>query len=118
MEHDLKAWKCSDGEYVEIVYAATRSRARCVGMGRLDADEYLHVEARRAPEFDHMAPKGPSNQQLFEQFGWHFECDCGGMAEKSSGGAYLQGEFRCVSCVQAIARAALASQDQGGGDRG
>lgn len=98
MREPLKAWKASDGEWVEIVYADTRSRARLRGSGLLDA-EYIDTTARRAPEFDHMAPKGPSQQQLFEQFGWSFECECGRMADQASGGRYAAGALLCDTCA-------------------
>lgn len=102
-----KAWKCDDGDHSAIVYAPTRGQARQRGAGSLDA-EFLDVSARRAPEFDDLAPAGPSDAQLF-QSGWWFECNCGRMAFQADGGEIINGEIVCETCVEAT----RATQHQG-----
>lgn len=98
---ELKAWKCDDGDHSAIVYAPTRGQARQRGAGSLDA-EFLDVSARRAPEFDELAPTGPSDAQLFLRFGWWFECNCGRMAVQADGGDIINGEITCDTCVETL----------------
>lgn len=108
MQTSTKAWKATDGEFTEIVYADKRNLARQRGAGRLDR-EYMEVTAVRAPEFDRYAPTGPTQRELFEEFGWWFECGtCAGMASRDGGARFLEREPVCAVCVE---RAAVATQE-------
>jgi hypothetical protein len=104
-EGALKAWYVGDGdECGEIIYAATRGRARYIGASALDV-EYAEAECRRAPQWDGLAPKGPTHEQLFNS-GWRFLCNCGSGAVAGDGEAdWIDGEAVCHDCVVARERA-------------
>lgn len=107
-----RAWKVTDEEFAEIVYADTRNRARQIGSGRLDRD-YVEVTARRAAEFDGYAPHGPTSRELFDEFGWWFECQtCCGTAAKDSGGSMDSGEATCATCIERAKEATPAALEQ------
>lgn len=53
----MKAWHIFEGDPCEaslLVFAATAARARQMAHknGTWDYEEYIHIRARRAPEFD------------------------------------------------------------------
>jgi hypothetical protein len=78
-----------------IVYAKTNAQARREGSCQFGDGDFHGWECRRAPEFDSMAPHGPSREDLFEH-GWWFECEeCSSHARLDSGGIAIAGGFYC-----------------------
>ena len=95
----FKAYTVSDDEGSVVRYAQHAVVARRDGACELDED-FGYVTCRRAPEFDHFYPHGPSDLQKFEN-GWWFECSfCGSGRACVEGGMYSDGRFFCEGCVE------------------
>lgn len=110
-----RAWKVSNGEFCVVVCTDTRNRARQAGSGQLDC-AYGETTAHRAPEFDGYAPNVPTDAELFDEFGWWFECHtCTGAAYRDSGGRLINGEITCASCIERAEIAGRSALTQEGG---
>ncbi len=94
----FKAYIVSDDEESVVCYAQHAVVARRDGAYELDED-FSYVTCRRAPEFDAMFPKGPTDLQKFEH-GWRFECSlCSFRSVYEDCGMHSEGRFFCSSCI-------------------
>lgn len=98
MEKPFKAYVVSDDEESVVRYAQHAIVARRDGAYELDED-FGYVTCRRAPEFDALYPKGPTDLEKFES-GWRFECSlcCHGSVYCDTG-MYSEGRYYCEGCI-------------------
>lgn len=115
----LRAYFVSDeDDSAVIVYAKTNGHARRLGANQIDGD-WFGVRASRAPQYDSLCPRGPSDEELFAD-GWHFSCQvCDMPAWADNGGVCVAGRvFYCADhAVEATGQAPSASspKPQGAG---
>ena len=103
-EPKLKAWSVTDDEYPEdvgsvLVYAATRERARYLGVAYL-ATDYENSCARRAKDADHLATteRVERDDRVLRKLGWREEdsevCAACGLASYD----YVDESAVCEEC--------------------
>ena len=89
---ELKAYKVSNDEYAEVVFAETPGKAKTKAI-YLD-DDFIELSACRAPEFDQYAGQ-VITPEIYLKYGWWWTCLSCGRAVFEEDALVKDGEVYC-----------------------